>query len=96
MTEKNSLLILTEDAARYARLIHDCDLPNLAITACESVEEGAQHIEHCNIIMGDPAHVVPIMENATHLQWVQSTWAGVEHFLGPHRRTDYILTGVKA
>lgn len=39
MRDKNRLLILTQDSARYAELIMKLDFTDLELVACDSVEE---------------------------------------------------------
>lgn len=95
MMERNRLLILAPDPTRYAELIKGFDFTDLELIVCNSIEKAEEWAEHCNIILGEPTHIVPILECAKRLQWIQSTFAGVEVLLGPDKRTDYILTGVK-
>ena len=95
MTAGNRLLILAQNSARYYELIKGFDLNDLELIFCNSIEETKKHIEHCNIILGEPTLIAPILEGAKKLQWVQSTFAGVEPLIGPAKRTDYVLTGVK-
>ena len=96
MMERNRLLILARDQARYAELIKGVDFNDLDLVVCNSIEKAEKRAEHCNIVLGEPSRIVPILECAKRLQWVQSTFAGVEALLEPGKRTDYILTGVKA
>ena len=91
----NKLLIASEDAPEYARYLHDRELPNLEIVVARSLEEARPSAEDANIILGRPNLVVPLLNGASRLQWVQSTFAGIEPFCAPGLRTDYTLTGVK-
>ncbi|OPX32729.1 MAG: hypothetical protein B1H11_13650, partial [Desulfobacteraceae bacterium 4484_190.1] len=93
--ERNRLLILAKDPTRYAELIKRLDFTDLEVVAFDSVEESKKYIKNCNIILGVPKLIAPILEAANKLQWVQSVYAGVEALLSPPQRTDYILTGVK-
>ncbi|MBD3308537.1 D-2-hydroxyacid dehydrogenase [candidate division KSB3 bacterium] len=95
MTAQNTLLILTQDADRYAELLKPFALPDLEFVACDSLEAAERYIDQCNIILGAPPLTAPLLDQATRLEWVQSTYAGVEAFLYPQRRSDYVLTGVK-
>lgn len=57
-----------------------------------------------NIILGDPNRIVASLQQAEstesdvqprplrHLQWVHSTWAGVNVIVNNHKRDDYVLT----
>ncbi|MBU4425330.1 MAG: D-2-hydroxyacid dehydrogenase [Proteobacteria bacterium] len=95
MTHKNRLLILTRDSTLYAELLKRFNLTNLEPIVCDSIEKAKKWAEHCNIILGEPTRIVPILEGAKSLQWVQSIFAGVEALVSPPQRSDYILTGVK-
>lgn len=91
----NKLLILSADAARYATLLEAADLPDLETVTASDVESAAEQVFGCNIIFGDPLLVSEVLEKAERLQWVQSSWAGVDHLCQPGLRQDYVLTGAK-
>jgi len=95
MKERNKLLILSEDSKIYEEMISELAFHNLDFIACDNVENAKKYLEDCNIILGEPALVAPILGAVKRLQWVQSTWAGTEALLGPNKRTNYVLTGVK-
>ena len=95
MKERNKLLILSEDSKIYAEMIAELDFADLDFKACDNVEDAKKYVEDCNIILGEPARVAPVLDAAKRLQWVQSTWAGTDVLLSPNKRTDYVLTGVK-
>jgi len=95
MMERNRLLIVAPDPKRYAELIKGFDFNDLELIVCNSIEKAKKRAKHCNMILGEPTRIVPVLECAKRLQWIQSTFAGVEALLGPGKRTDYVLTGVK-
>jgi phosphoglycerate dehydrogenase-like enzyme len=95
MMEKNRLLILAPDPTRYAGLIKGFGFDDLELIVCNSIEKVKKQAKYCNMILGEPTRIVPILECTKKLQWIQSTFAGVEALLGPGKRTDYVLTGVK-
>lgn len=91
----NRLLILATDVAKYTSLIEAENLPKLEI-----LEHGAQASTRdlaadCNIILGGPSKVAEVLAGAAALEWVQSTWAGVDILCQQSLRRDYVLTGVK-
>jgi phosphoglycerate dehydrogenase-like enzyme len=92
---KNNLLILAPHSNVYAELIHKLDLPAIEVYAYDTAEKAEGITGDCNIILGEPGVLVPILDIARRLQWIQSTFAGVEPLLRPGLRKDYILTGVK-
>ena len=95
MREKNRLLILTHDSRLYVDLINKHHFIDLDLETCDTSEKAKIRIKDCHIILGVPKLIEPVLQDAKKLQWIQSTYAGVEALLSPPKRTDYILTGVK-
>jgi phosphoglycerate dehydrogenase-like enzyme len=95
MKDRNRLLVISENSKIYAEMITKLDFADLDFKACDNVEDAKKYVEDCNIILGEPARVAPVLEAAKRLQWVQSTWAGTDAFVSSSQRTDYVLTGVK-
>lgn len=95
MTRVNQLLILSRNAERYAALIRKQALPDLHILACSRPAEAQADVARCNIILGEPALVAEVVDRARRLQWVQSTFAGVEALVGGRVHKNYQLTNVK-
>ncbi len=92
---KNNLLILSTDAEKYRNIFRDHNLPDIHITAAVDSASTTDLCSQCNIIFGDPDLIKPLLNYATKLSWVQSSWAGVEPLLGTTCRKDYLLTGIK-
>ncbi|MCF8145663.1 MAG: D-2-hydroxyacid dehydrogenase [Deltaproteobacteria bacterium] len=95
MMKKNRVLILTRDPDPYVRLIAALDLPDLDVNACRTPREAATYVDSCNIILGEPKRIVPLMAHAGCLEWIQSAFAGVEALVAPPPRSDYVLTRVE-
>ncbi len=95
MKRKNCLLILTRDPDPYVRLIAALDLADLDVKACRTPQEAWAYVEACNIILGEPDRIVPLLGDARRLAWIQSTFAGVEALVASPQRTDYILSRVE-
>ena len=91
----NRLLILTPGAESFRSLIEAADLRGLEIQATDSPATGRTLVNSSNIVLGAPSLVSEVLSSAGQLQWVQSSWAGVDHLCKPGLRQDYILTGVK-
>lgn len=91
----NRLLILAEDAEKYAHLAHASDLEQLEIRQTDNLESAIAQIVDVNIVLGDPPLIGEVLSATKCLQWVQSSWAGVEQLCQPHLRRDYVLTGMK-
>jgi len=91
----NKLLILSADAAKYAVLIKAADLQQLEVRTASDVESAKELVVGCNIVLGDPPLVCEILESADQLEWVQSSWAGVDQLCREGSRGDYVLTSAK-
>jgi len=94
--QKNSILILSEDAESYEKLISREKFSGLeSVIVGHEAAAGVESWDSCNIILGDPNLILPRLPQMKRLQWVQSTWAGVSPLLMDNSRKDYLLTGVK-
>lgn len=91
----NKLLILAADAEKYTALIRVANLQGLEIVTAADAASASAMLNGCNIILGDPLPVSELLASAAQLEWVQSTWAGVDHLCQPGLRTDYVLTSAK-
>ena len=91
----NRLLILAADTAKYEALIKAANLRNLEIQVADNVASASALIVESNIVLGEPSLVSEVLPHAGCLQWVQSSWAGVDRLCVPGLRRDYVLTGVK-
>lgn len=91
----NRLLILSAEAAVYRALLESENLPQLKINTALDAESAGPFLADCNIMLGDPPLVSRVLEQAPALQWVQSSWAGVDSLCKTGQRRDYLLTGAK-
>ena len=91
----NRLLILAEDAAHYAALVKQAELPQLEISVASDTASAKSLLADCNVVLGEPPLVGEILASMEQLEWVQSTWAGVDSLCRPGLRRDYALTGAK-
>ena len=91
----NKLLILEQNAQEYAGELQNRALPALEIVTSNDANCREDHIRSANIILGQPDLVAGLLHQAEQLEWVQSSFAGIEPFCSPGLRTDYHLTGVK-
>ena len=89
------LLVLSVDAREYLGLLRRQQPTDLQIVGCDTVEEASAQILTCNIVLGDPYLVAAVLDRAGRLQWVQSSFAGVDALCRSGLRRDYQLTGVK-
>jgi len=91
----NRLLILAAESAKYAQFIEQAGLPELEVRPSGDVATAQTLIPGCNIVLGDPNLVSQALTHADRLEWVQSSWAGVDHLCKPGLRRDYVLTNAK-
>ena len=91
----NTLLILDDDASTYQAEVSKRNLPKLEIVTASDVLGAQEYAPFVDIIFGKPALVASILSETTRLQWVQSTFAGVEPLCKPDLPDNYLLTGVK-
>ena len=91
----NKLLILSSEATQYAELLEAADLPQLEISAALDCASAQASIASCNIILGDPPLAGEVLASAARLEWLQSSWAGVDHLCRSNSRRDYLLTNSK-
>jgi phosphoglycerate dehydrogenase-like enzyme len=91
----NKLLILAADAAKYTALIEAAGLQQLEISSAGDAGSARSQVAGCNIILGDPLLVTEVLPYADRLEWVQSSWAGVDHLCRAGLRQDYVLTNAK-
>ena len=82
----NKLLILSNQEHTYLSLIAQAGLNNLEVT-----DDPAQ----ANIVLADPPRLVEHLDTLPHLEWVQSTFAGIDALTNEQLRRDYQLTNIK-
>lgn len=91
----NTLLVVSADALEYAALFTAADLRKLEIHIASDPVTALSLAPVCNIILGDPTRVSGLLASADRLEWVQSSWAGVDSLCRTGMRRDYVLTGLK-
>lgn len=82
----NKLYIATEHDDTYVQLILNQDLPDLEIT---------QNPESAELVLASPPLIADRLDEFTQLDWLQSTYAGINKLTQPNLRHDYTLTNVK-
>jgi phosphoglycerate dehydrogenase-like enzyme len=89
-----SVLILAPDAGEYLPLLDGLSRQGTQLRAASSPGTVRAIWERQPVVLGQPDLVAAALDSMPGLQWVQSTWAGVEALLQQPRR-DFQLTGVK-
>lgn len=82
----NKLLIISQEKEKYISLFEQSDLPDLEI--CHDLKKA-------DIILADPPLIKDLLNQLKSVQWIQSTFAGIDTLIQPHLRQDYDLTNVK-
>jgi len=86
MATMPKLIILSNDADEYTRLIQQADLPDLEI-----VSDPAE----CDIALGEPRRIRDALPLLPRLRWAQSIYAGAEPMVDTAQRRDYVLTNAR-
>ncbi|PMH46216.1 2-ketoacid reductase [Vibrio sp. 10N.286.49.B3] len=82
----HKVYILTEHDQVYKQLLEEQALPNLEIT-----EDRTQ----ATILLASPPLAAKTLDDFTHLEWLQSVYAGVDALIKPELAKNYTLTNVK-
>jgi len=90
-------LVLSHDAAHYQALLQQASLPGLRLHYAASIAEAESisTLAQCQIVLGQPDLSAVLLPQLPQLQWLQSTYAGVDALCRPGLRTDYQLSSVK-
>ncbi|WP_417703213.1 D-2-hydroxyacid dehydrogenase [Pseudomonas sp.] len=85
------LLIAEEDHAFYAERIRSA-CPELQLVAGAQLEQLRAVAGDCDLWLGQPDLLAPLLHDGARPQWLQSTWAGVTPLLAADLPRDYRLT----
>ncbi len=89
------LLVATGNNDRYLEVLRAAALPDLELAAAGNSRQARDAAAECDIFFGEPGRIAPLLPAARRLEWVQSSFAGVEALCAPGLRRDYVLTAVK-
>jgi phosphoglycerate dehydrogenase-like enzyme len=91
----HNLLILSQHADAYHRLVAAAGLPHLTIVSTTDPADALARARDADLALGDPSLLRQAIPEMPRLHWVQATWAGVEPLVDPALRRDYILTNAR-
>lgn len=91
----NKVFILTPDSQSFAEKLGAHSLPDLEIFTSDTVPTHFETVADCNILLGQPTLIAQILPQAPQVQWIQSSFAGVEALCDPSLPSHPTLTGVK-
>ncbi|MGI2148599.1 D-2-hydroxyacid dehydrogenase [Shewanella baltica] len=86
----HKLLLLTKANQQYRDLIEAQELPDLEI-----LDDNPAGIIDADIWLAEPKLAAPLLPHAKNLQWLQSSFAGIDDLMSPRGRKDYQLTNIK-
>ena len=78
--------IVSRQQQRYVQLLTNAQLPQLEIT---------EDPQQAMVLLADPPLIAPYLAEYPHLQWLQSTYAGIDALIKPEIRQDYQLTNIR-
>ena len=82
----NKLLIISKEKESYLSLFELQDLPDLEI--CHDLRKA-------DIILTDPPLISELLDQFKSVEWIHSTFAGIDALIHSNLRQDYTLTNVK-
>ena len=85
------LLIAEDDHARYVERIRMA-CPELQLVAGAQLEALRALADDCDLWLGQPDLLAPLLREGLRPQWLQSTWAGITPLLAEGLPRDYCLT----
>lgn len=86
----HKLLLLTKANQQYRDLIEAQKLPDLEI-----LDDNPAGIIEADIWLAEPKLAAPLLPHAKNLQWLQSSFAGIDALMSLRGRKDYQLTNIK-
>ena len=89
----HKLLILSKNAGSCHKLIQAEAFSGLELLP--PADKIPKEPQDCDIILGEPSLIRPVLDKMPLLRWVQSTFAGVEPLLEQGLRQDYMLTNAR-
>lgn len=85
------LLIAEDDYALYAERV-SAVYPELQLVAGDDAKALSCAAGDCDLWLGEPDLLVPLLRQGHHPQWLQSTWAGITPLLAADLPRDYRLS----
>lgn len=86
----HKLLLLTKANQQYRDLIAAQSLPDLTL-----LDDNPAGIIDADIWLAEPKLAAPLLPHAKNLQWLQSSFAGIDALMSSRGRKDYQLTNIK-
>ena len=88
-------VLLVTRIAGLEQQLRQCSLPGVDLLRTREDADTARAITSAEVVIADPVLVAHLLNRAAELQWLQSTFAGVEILFRASARRDYRLTRIK-
>ncbi|MCQ1060426.1 D-2-hydroxyacid dehydrogenase [Photobacterium sp. DNB23_23_1] len=82
----HKLMIVSRQQQAYEAMLAEQPLPGITLT---------QQPDEATILLADPPKVAPQLKQFPALEWIQSTFAGIDALTQPNLRQDYLLTNIR-
>lgn len=82
----HKLMIVSRQKAAYEALLTEQPIAGLELT---------QKPQEATILLADPPKVAPLLDEFPALEWIQSTFAGIDALTDKGLRQDYTLTNIR-
>jgi len=92
--KEHKLLILSQDYEIYKQVIQK-RIEGLSILGTGDPAQARQLGGECDILFGEPSLIQQVVDELPAVEWIQSSWAGVEPLLAAGLRRNYVLTNAR-
>ncbi|MFO6423069.1 D-2-hydroxyacid dehydrogenase [Motilimonas sp. KMU-193] len=92
---RHTLLILSQDASQYQQALANKLPDHVSMLVCDNIDSVAWMQQQITLALAEPALIRPLIPQLPKLQWLQSTFAGVDALAGAHFPKACQVTGVK-
>ncbi|AJR06898.1 D-2-hydroxyacid dehydrogenase [Photobacterium gaetbulicola] len=82
----HKLMIVSRQQAVYEALLAEQPIAGLTLT---------QQPKEATILLADPPKIAPLLDEFPALEWIQSTFAGIDALTQPSLRRDYTLSNIR-
>ncbi|MCE2572752.1 D-2-hydroxyacid dehydrogenase [Motilimonas eburnea] len=92
---RHTLLILSQDALQYQQALADKLPADVSMLVSDNIDSVASMQQQITLALAEPALIRPLLPKLPNLQWLQSTFAGVDALAGASLADSCQVTGVK-
>src|SRR3989338_6171631 len=92
---RNTVIVISRNQEEYERRLGALGLPDLEVLAPRDEQGIRENIGRANIMLATPPLARGYINAAKNVQWMQSTYAGVDALNAAELRKDYVLTNIR-